>query len=342
MKEKKRFKVAVVGTESLRSKEIKNVLNKKKIPLGDVDFFDPDVKEEYSKLTQFRGEPKIVHHIDEDSLYTADLVFLASDREVNQNLGIKAKQKKFRAIELNETFNKEAEIPVVVAGVNDEIIVKEKPDLIANPNPATIILSHLFHLVSEKFGISRAIAFILQPVSAFENAGIDELASQSVALLNSSSLPKKVFRDQIAFNLLSHTEKPEKDGFCPVEKQIIAEIKKVFKSRDFPLSLSLIQAPVFHTYSIMTFLEMKKKADIPGLENSFKESVFFKFSPPSISCPVSSVSVAGKEEIFIGQIKKEESFPNSFWIWTVADNLTRGSAINAVEIAERIFSIFPT
>jgi aspartate-semialdehyde dehydrogenase len=334
----KKFKLAVVGTDSLRSKEIQSILGQEKIPVEKIDFFDPAVKEEYSKLTQFRGEAKVVHHLESDFLHDADLVFLAADKEVNREVGTRAKKKKFQAIDLSEAFNAEEGIPVVVAGVNDGIILKKRPPLIANPHPVTVILSHLFHSVIQKFGLLKAVAFILQPASAFENAGISELIDQSLALLNSSTMSKKVFREQVAFNLLSHTEEPEKDGFSPAEKQIVKEIKRVLGDDEFPLSLSLIQAPVFHTYSIMTFLETKKKTNLQGLKDLFKESTFFKLYPPSISCPVSSVSVAGKKKICVGQIKKEESFPNSFWIWTVADNLTRGSALNALEIAKKIIS----
>jgi aspartate-semialdehyde dehydrogenase len=335
----KKFKLAVVGTDSLRGKEIKSILSQERIPHEKIDFFDPDVKEEYGKLTQFRGEAKVIHCLESDALQSADLVFLAADKKVNQEIGTLAKKKKFQAIDLSEAFNTEDEIPVVVAGVNDGLILKKRPSLIANPHPVTVILSHLFHLVIQKFGLSKAVAFILQPASAFENEGIGELIDQSLALLNSSTMSKKVFREQIAFNLLSHTERPEKDGFSPAEKQIVSEVKRVLGKEEFPLSLSLIQAPVFHTYSIMTFLELKKKSDLQGLKDLFKENAFFKLCPPSISCPVSSVSVAGKKKIHVGQIKKEESFPNSFWVWTVADNLTRGSALNAFEIAKKIFTV---
>jgi len=336
MNSKKKIKLAIVGTDSLRGKEIKDVLDRKKIPLANIEFFDPEVKEEYSKLTQFRGEPKVIHSLESRFFLDADLVFLAADKESNRKIGILAKKKKFQAIDLSETFNRESGVPVVVAGVNDEIIVKEKPSLIANPHPVTVILSHLFYSVMQKYGISRAISFILQPVSAFENEGIAELVDQSLALLSSSTLKKKVFKDQIAFNFLPHTEKPDKDGFSPVERQIMGEIRKVIGDKCFPFSLSLVQAPVFHTYSIMTFLELTRKADCPGLQQLFKENIFFKFSSLGVT---SSVSVAGKEQIFIGQIKKEDSIRNSFWVWAVADNLTRGSALNAFEIVKKI--IYP-
>jgi aspartate-semialdehyde dehydrogenase len=336
MSGKKKLRIAIVGTDSLRGKEIKNVLGRKKFPLKDIFFFDPDVKEQYSKLTNFREEARVIQHLDKDSLLDADLVLLAAGKEVNRRFGILAhREKKFRAIDLSETFNTEEKVPLVVAGVNDEIIRKETPSLIANPHPATVVLAHLFHIILGRFGILKAISFILQPVSAFEESGIKELANQSFSLLSSSSMSKEVFKEQVAFNILSHIERLDKNGFSSVERQIDSEIDRVLGQSDFPFSLSLVQAPVFHTYSIMTYLELKKKADISGLRNLFKESAFFKLSPSSLSSPV---SVAGKEEIFVGQIKRNQSLPNSFWIWTIADNLTRGSALNAFEIAKKIQS----
>ena len=339
MRETKKPRVALIGSDSLRGKEIKNVLSQKKFPLKDIDFFDPDVEAEYSKLTQFRGEPKVVHHLKEESLSGSDLVFLAADKKVNQAFGSLANKQKFQAIDLSEAFNAEEKIPVVVAGVNDEVILKKKPGLIANPHPVTVVLSHLFHAVLNEFGLLKGVSFILQPVSAYEESGIEELADQSYAFLSSSSLSKKVFKEQIAFNFLSHTEKADKNGFSSVEKQITSEIKRVLHPRCFLFSLSIIQAPVFHTYSLMSYLELKKKTDIQSIRGLFRKHSFFKLSPPTLSSPV---SVAGEEKICIGQIKKEESFPNSFWIWAVVDNLTRGSALNAFEIAEKIFSGLPS
>ncbi len=323
---KKKLNLALVGTDSIRGIEIKEVLSQKKFPLEKIDFFDPDVKEEYSKLTDFRGEPKVIHHLDEESLVDSDLVFLAANKLINRKYGNLARKQRYKAIDLSETFNSEKEIPVVVAGINDEIILKKKPDIIANPHPVTVILSHIFYSILKEIGLSKAIAFILQPVSAFDESGIEELAKQSVDLLNSASLSKKVFKAQIAFNLLSHIELMDKNGFSAIEKQIMFEIKRVLKDWNFPLTLSVIQAPVFHSYSIMTYLELKKKIEIQHLEDIFRKSPYCKLTTQSLTSPVSCASVAGKDKIFIGQIKREKSLPNSFWVWSVTDNLKRGSA----------------
>jgi aspartate-semialdehyde dehydrogenase len=337
MKTKKGFRVGLVGTDSLRGREIKTILSVKKFPLTSIEFFDPDVEAEYSKLTDFQDEPKVIHHLTPGSLEGLDLLFLASDNKTNRTCGRLAREMNFQAIDLGETFSDQEDVPLIVAGVNDGIIARKRFPVIANPHPATIVLSSLLHCLLSKFDVNKTVAFILQPVSAFDKSGIEELASQSAAFLSSASLKKNVFKEQIAFNILSHTGALGADGFSPGEKQVIAEIKRVLARPDFPISLSLVHAPVFHTYSIMAYIELASEAQVRDLKAVYKESPLFKMSAPSASRSVSSVSVAGKEQIFIGRIKKEEIFPNAFWIWTVTDNLTRGSALNALEIAKIIF-----
>jgi len=338
MNAQKKFKLALVGTDSLRGKEIKNVLARRKLAAFDIEFYDADVQEEYSKLTQFRKEPKVIYGLKEESLEGKDLIFLAADKETNRRCGSLAEKHNVQAIDLSETFNLDEGVPLLVAGVNDDVLDRGRRPLVANPHPVTIFLSHFFHLVHPRFGVAKAVAFILQPVSAYDDAGVQELASQSVALLNGSPPAKKVFKQQIAFNLLSHTEKLDADGFCSSERRIVVEIKRVLGQPEFPLSLSIIQAPVFHTYSLMTYCEFEKDAEIKALEALFKENPLFKTGAFRDACSASSISVSGKDEIFVGQIKKADQFPRAFWFWLVADNLTRGSALNAFEIGKKILA----
>jgi aspartate-semialdehyde dehydrogenase len=258
MATKKKFRVALIGTDSLRGKEIRNILGAKKFPLSHIEFFDTDVKEEYGKLTEFQGEPRVIHHPSASALEGLDLVFLAADRETSLVFGGLAAEKKYRAIDLAGAFSGQANIPLVVAGVNDSVLAARQFPLIVNPHPVTIILSSILHRLIAKFGLTKAVAFVLQPVSAFDESGIEELASQSTAMLSGGSPNKEVFREQIAFNVLSHTEPLDANGFSSRERQVIGEVKRVLGQPDLPLSLSIIQAPVFHTYSIMA------GTDLPG------------------------------------------------------------------------------
>ncbi len=326
--------MALVGADTFRGKEIKDVLEERRFPFEKIEFFDSDVKEEFSKLTEFQGEPRVILPLDKSVIADSDVVFLAADKRTSMEYGKMAVKANYLAIDLKETFNEHKEVPLIVAGVNHDIIRKKRPPLIANPHSVTIILSHLFHVLLRKFELKNAVAFVLQPVSAFDYPGIKELADQSFAVLRGASVSRDIFKTQIAFNLLSPAEAMDKNGFSSMEKQILSEVSRVFSAKDFPLSISIIQAPVFHTYSIMVHLELEEKPAIQTIENLFRKSPYFRVSPPSASRPVSSVLVAGKDEIFIGQIKREVSHPNRFWIWSITDNLTRGSALNAFEIME--------
>lgn len=337
--QKKKLCFALVGSETLRGREIRSVLGVKKFPLTSLEFYDPDVDQEYSKLTQFRDEPKVVHHLDRKALAGLDLVFLASDRRTNTEYGECAAAQGYQAVDLAETFNDREDVPLVVAGVNDAGIRGQKVPLIANPNPATIILSQLFHALSGAFGIAKALAFVLEPASVFEEEGIQELADQSFALLNGAAVPKKVFRDQVAFNLVSRTEKPGRDGFSARELRVLAEVRRVLAPAVFPLSLSIVLAPVFHTLSIMAYVELGKDAAITDLEAAFRGTDTIQLAAAAGPGLISAVTAAGKDKVFVGQIKKADSVPGGFWIWAVADNLTVGSALNAYGIARSLFKI---
>jgi aspartate-semialdehyde dehydrogenase len=336
MTAKKKPRLALVGTDSLRGKEIKGILSRKKSGAFDVEFFDPEVEEEYSKLTDFKKEPKIIHGTGGDALAGMDLVFLAADKETNRALALRAEELGFRAIDLSETFNDREDIPLVVAGVNDADLKPETSRVVANPHALTIILCRLFHLVGSRAGLSKAVVFVLRPASAFDDAGIQELAGQSVALLNGAPPKKSVFKEQVAFNILSHTETPDAGGFCPSERQVTAEVRRVIGRPSLPLFISIIQAPIFHTYSLMAYLEIEKETDMAAIENLFRKDCSFKLTAFREGCSASPLTVSGKDEIFVGQIKKEESSPRSFGVWLVADNLTLGSALNAFDLAKQM------
>jgi len=338
MNTKKGFRFALVGADTFRGKELTSLLNKRKVQISGIEFYDPGIEEEYSKLTQFRGEPKVVHPLDENAFKGIDLVFLAADPKTSRKYGPIASKRKTWVIDLSEAFNRGRTVPLIVAGVNSGILQKNKFSVVANPHPVTIFLSHLIFLLKHHFGLEEADATVLQPVSAFADQGIEELASQCFDVLRGGQIEKRVFKTQIAFNLLSQTEKVDSNGLTATEEQIISELKRIFKKSELRLALSLIQAPIFHTYSIMTRCLLEKEVSIRDLEDLFKNADNFELESSIPSCPASSVAVAGKDQIYIGRIKKEKSFPKSFWIWIVADNLTRGSAVNALEIAEEILS----
>jgi aspartate-semialdehyde dehydrogenase len=332
-------RLALIGPDSLRGREVLNVLAAKKFPMASIELYDPAVEEEYSQLGQFGGDPKVVHALSPSALEGLDLVFLAGDSGTNRTYGRLAAEKEYQAIDLAETFNAEPDVPLVVAGVNDGSLRDEKPPLVANPNPATIMLAHLLKALQEGFGLVQALAFVLEPVSAYAEEGIQELADQSVALLGSSAVRRKVFPGQVAFNLLPRTAKPEPNGFSPLENRVLAEVRRVLGPEDIPLSLTIVLAPVFHTFSIMTHVVLERRAKAADLGACFRKNDIFRLSPAGGRDVVSPVTVAGKDRIFMGRVKPDARDPRGFWIWMVADNLTLGSALNAHGVARALVGV---
>jgi aspartate-semialdehyde dehydrogenase len=220
MATKTKLKLALIGGDTLRGREFKDVLSRSDWETIDLEFYDPDVEEDYAKLTDFREEPRVVHAARPEDFAGKDLVFLAGSREGSRKIGKQGAKHKFRALDLSEAFNDDPAVPLVVAGVNDHLLAGKKTRLVANPHPVAVFLSHLFHLIIPEFGLAKAVSFVLQPVSAFDDPGIQELASQSAALLSGADPEKKIFKEQIAFNILSHTEKPDEHGFCTAELQM--------------------------------------------------------------------------------------------------------------------------
>ena len=330
-------RLALVGSDSLKGKEILSVFTAKKFPVASFDLFDPEVEEEYSKLSQFRGEAKVVHALTPEALEGLDLVFLAADEKTNRRYGRLTSEKDYHALDLGETFNADSKVPLIVAGVNDLTIRKDKPPLIANPHPATTILAHILTTLGAGFGVTKAVAVVLEPVSAFAEEGIRELADQSYALLGGSALPKKIFPHQVAFNLLARTIKPERNGFSPLENRVAAEVRRVLAPAQPPLSVSIILAPVFHTYSIMTHFELGRDASAADVEACLKSNDMFRYASAGETGVVSPATVAGKDRIHLGPVKKDPAIDKGYWIWAVADNLTVGSGLNAYGIARALF-----
>ncbi len=328
-------RLALIGPDSLRGKEILSVLTAKKFALASLELYDPDVEEEYSKLGQFRGEAKVVHGLSPAALEGLDLVFLASDEKTNLRYGRLARTKDYLAIDLAETFNADPKVPLVVAGVNEAVLRRASVHLVANPHTATIVLAHLLSSLRAAFGVEQAVAVVLEPVSAYAEEGIQELAEQSYALLGGSALTKKVFPGQIAFNLLARAGKPDPNGFSALENRVGREIGRVLGPAEVPLALSIVLAPVFHTYSIMVHVELGRDVATAEVESGLRADPVFQVAPAGETA--APAAVAGKDRIHLGPVRKDPALPRGFWIWAVADNLTVGSSLNAYGIAKALF-----
>jgi len=202
----------------------------------------------------------------------------------------------------------------------------------------SIILSQVLFTLASSLPVVRALAVGLQPVSVFDQAGLEELAEESFALLSGENYERKIFPEPIAFNSFPLSEKTAPAGQVWQEGQLEEQIKKILAAKNIKFGLSLVQVPVFHGYSVMLYIELAENREIADIENALKKNRLFKYFPVDSSQLISNRLVAGKDEIFIGHLRKTLDQPLGFWLWMAADNLS-ASASNALALARKMLGI---
>lgn len=266
----------------------------------------------------------MVKYPTEEVIKEAKVIILASSGEIELKSVSKVEEEGVFLLDLSNSFNEDENVPLVVDGINHEII--KKAQIIANPHPVSIILSLVVHQLMGKFEIENISSVAFQPVSEYQEEGVEEFINQTVAILNATSVPKKVLKEQRAFDLIPENEKNE--------RKIVKELERILGIKSS--SVTIIKAPIFHCFAVITFLTIKGEPTVEEIETEFKKNHRFKLlSRHQTPTPA---SVAGRDGIFI-KISKNADFPSRYSIWAVADNFRSGFAKNAVSIIQRIASM---
>lgn len=316
--------MAILGIKTLKGREIKEALERSKLQIGKIFFYDSSVESEWSFLTEFRGEPYLVKYPTEDIFKEAKVILLASSGDMELETVSKAEKEGVFVIDLSNSFNEDENVPLIVDGINHELV--EKSLILANPHPVSIILSLVVHRLKEKFKIENPSSVAFQPVSEYQEEGVEEFINQTVAILNATSVPKKILKEQRAFDLILESNMKE--------RKIVRELERIIGIK--PFSVAVVKAPIFHCFAVIIFLTIHGNPVIEEIEAVLKKDQRFKiFVRGQTPTPV---SVAGKDEIFV-KISKNADIPSRYTIWAVADNFRSGFAKNVVSIIYRIVSM---
>jgi len=327
--------VAIVQSNTLKGKEVKQVLTERCFPLSSLKLLD--IEEYKGHLTQFSGEAKIVLGINEESFKGIEIAFFCGDSENTKKYLPWARQHNVTCIDLSQAITDKGNVPYIVQGINDEDI-KICKGIIGNPHPAAIIISTFFHSLCSAFPIEYAICTVFQPASEFGEEGINELYKQSINLLNFNKIPVEIFKKQLAFNLLPASLLSKKNDTQEAENVIAKQINKILKQPSFSFTLRLIQTPTFHSYAILIFVRLEKEVPVKNLKETLATKLNLKLPSSKSKKELwpSPAEVAGNDDIHLGQIRKDSNLKAGYWFWMVADNLRRGCALNAVSIAEML------
>jgi len=241
-------------------------------------------------------------------------------------------------------FRLKDDVPLVVPEVNKDKVPTHK-GIIANPNCTTIQAVTALGGIFKSFGLSQFIVTSFQATSGAGKAAATSLWNETKKLVEDNkdndfdNLNKKIkekpesFSNQIAFNVIPQIGGFDSQGFTSEEVKVVDESRKIFGDNQIKISATCVRVPVFTSHSESIYFTPKKKTTIAELEEVLKNSPGVVYQKENLSLPVDA---EGRDEVFVSRLREDATCENSFWLWCVSDNLRKGAALNAIQIAEEL------
>jgi aspartate-semialdehyde dehydrogenase len=332
------FRVAIVGAATLKGKELAEVLNERNFP-ADVRLLDDE--ESLGQLEAMGDEISFVQNVARDQFNGVDFSFFASDEGFTKKSWQMAKSAGSAIVDLSYALEDEAgatvRSPWLERQLNQQIAPELQPAPVVTAHPVAQVLGLLLVRAAKAGGIRTVAATVIEPASEHGRQGMDELHEQTVNLLSFRELPKKVFDQQVAFNLISQYGENSLPTMETVQQRIIRHFRKITDGQAVVPSLMLLQGPSFHGHAFSVYVEF----ETPVAEGDFAQALggeHVMLARLAEDSP-SNVNVAGQEGILLS-VRRDTENQNAFWLWAAADNL-RIVADSAVECAESMAAARP-
>ena len=328
----KKCNVAVVGATGLVGQEFIKVLGQRNFPMSSLQLFASD-RSAGRRLTVDDEEIEVMETTPQ-SFDEIDIALFSAGAEISHHFAPIAAQSGAVVIDNSAAFRMEPDIPLVVPEVNAEDIKNHK-GIIANPNCSTIQLVVALYPLHKVNPIKRLIVDSYQAVSGTGAAALEELSEQARAVLEGRSVVPHVYPHQIAFNILPEIDLFLDNGYSKEEWKVVEESKKIMHAENIAISATCVRVPIFIGHSEAIHVEFSEPMSPDTARRILAEAPGVRvLDDPSISLYPQPWSVAGSDEVFVGRIRRDASNDRGLVMWVVADNLRKGAALNAVQIAE--------
>ena len=330
----KEYNVAVVGATGEVGKTMREILEERNFPVKNIKLLASE--RSAGTEVEFKGEKVIVEKLTKDSFKGMDIALFSAGASVSKEFAPAAADAGCVVIDNSSAFRMEPDIPLVVPEVNPHRVADYKNRyIIANPNCSTIQMVVPLKPIHDKAKIKRIVVSTYQAVSGSGYKAIKELADQCIAIFNQKEIVKKVYPHQIAFNCLPHIDVFLENGYTKEEMKMVNETKKIMEDDSIQVTATTVRVPVFYGHSESVNIETEKKLSVEEVRDlmSTAEGVVLMDNPEKNIYPM-PIDVAGKDPVYVGRIREDFSIPNGINMWIVADNVRKGAALNAVQIAE--------
>jgi len=332
LKKKNAYAVAVVGATGAVGREMVSILEERKFPISELVLLASERTE--GERIEFNNKNVSVKKLGTDSFKDVDIALFSAGSERSLKFAPVAVAAGAVVIDNSSAFRMDPKVPLVIPEVNAHAIVKHS-GIIANPNCSTIALLMVLKPIHDAVNVKRVVVTTFQSVSGTGKEAIDELASQTVALLNFKDIETKVFPYQIAFNCIPHIDSFVENGYTGEEMKMVNETGKIMEDGSIGLTATAVRVPVFRCHAESVNIETEKKIS-PNEARAVLSKMpgVIVYDDPSRSIYPLQLDVAGKDETYVGRVREDETIKNGLNLWIVTDNIRKGAALNAVQIAE--------
>jgi aspartate-semialdehyde dehydrogenase len=328
------LRVAVVGATGLVGQEFIKVLAQRNFPMKSIALFASD--RSAGKKLWVKGEEIEVRETSADSFKDIDLALFSAGADVSRHFSPIAAQSGALVIDNSAAFRMEANVPLVVPEVNIED-AKDHKGIIANPNCATIQMVVTLYPLHKVNPIKRIVVSTYQAVSGTGTAAIETLSAQSRAVLNGEAVTPHVYPHQIAFNLLPEIDVFLDTGYTKEEWKMMIETRKILHAPNVAVSATCVRVPVFVGHSEAVHVEFERPMSPGDARAILVQAPGVRvLDDPTISLYPHPWMAAGTDDTYVGRIREDTSHPGGLAMWIVADNIRKGAALNAVQIAEEM------
>jgi len=331
---KKGFRVAIVGATGMVGQEFIKVLEQRSFPMDSIELLASD--RSAGKKMFVNHHELVVKETTPESFKKIDIALFSAGSETSRYFSPIAAQSGAVVIDNSSAFRMDPKVPLVVPEINAEDIKRHK-GIIANPNCSTIQMVVALNPLHKVNAIKRLVAATYQAVSGTGSAAVEELTEQSKQVLDGQTTVPHVYPHQIAFNILPEIDVFLDNDYTKEEWKMVEETKKIMHAPDIAISAVCVRVPVFIGHSEALHIEFSQPMAPDEARRILAQAPGIKIlDDPAISLYPQPWSAAGTDEVFVGRIHRDASHPNGLVMWVVADNLRKGAALNAVQIAEEM------
>jgi len=326
------YNVAVVGATGAVGTMMIKVLEERNFPVKSIKFL-ASARSAGKKLT-IKGTEVFVEELKESSFKGVDIALFSAGASVSRAFGPVAVSSGCVVVDNSSAFRMDPETPLVVPEVNPHALKKHK-GLISNPNCSTIQMMVALKPIRDAAGIKRIVVTTFQAVSGTGQRAIFELENQVKAWVKGEPMPRSVYPHQIAFNCLPHIGAFLNNAYTEEEMKMVNETRKIFEDPSIAVSATTVRVPVFYGHSESINVELKSPLSPEEAREllSKAEGVTVVDDPKNNLYPM-PIHAAGQDKTLVGRIRKDLSVEHGLAMWVVADNIRKGAATNAVQIAE--------